>query len=280
MISTLNCKGQLLDLSVPVVMGILNTTPDSFYDGGRYNSVENALKQAEKMIQEGATILDIGGASSRPNADIVSEAAELDRTIPVIAAIHQQWPAQIISIDTWRAAVAREAVANGASIINDISGGSMDAQMFQTVADCGVPYILMHIQGTPQNMQQTPHYDDLITEVLDYFIEKVGQLRALGVKDIVLDPGFGFGKTIAHNYTLFRSMDQFSLILDLPLLVGISRKSMIYKLLETSSADTLSATCALNALALERGVRILRVHDVQPAIEVIKVWQAYSLLKT
>ncbi len=280
MISTLNCKGQLLDLSVPVVMGILNTTPDSFYDGGRYNSVENALKQAEKMIQEGATILDIGGASSRPNADIVSEAAELDRTIPVIAAIHQQWPAQIISIDTWRAAVAREAVANGASIINDISGGSMDAQMFQTVADCGVPYILMHIQGTPQNMQQTPHYDDLITEVLDYFIEKVGQLRALGVKDIVLDPGFGFGKTIAHNYTLFRSMDQFSLILDLPLLVGISRKSMIYKLLETSSADTLSATCALNALALERGARILRVHDVQPAMEVIKVWQAYSLLKT
>jgi dihydropteroate synthase len=277
MISTLNCKGQILDLSTTVVMGILNTTPDSFYDGGLYNSVENALKQAEKMIQEGATILDIGGASSRPNADIVSEAEELSRTIPVITAIHQKWPKQIISIDTWRASVAREAVANGASIINDISGGSMDPQMFQTVADCQVPYILMHIQGTPQNMQQTPHYDDIITEILDYFIEKVGQLRALGVKDIVLDPGFGFGKTITHNYTLFRAMDQFSPILDLPLLVGISRKSMIYKVLETSSADTLSATCALNTLALERGASILRVHDVKPAMDIIKIWQAYSL---
>ncbi len=277
MISTLNCKGQILDLSTPVVMGILNTTPDSFYDGGLYNSVEKALEQAEKMIQEGATILDIGGASSRPNAVIVSEAEELSRTIPVITAIHQKWPKQIISIDTWRASVAREAVANGASIINDISGGSMDPHMFQTVADCQVPYILMHIQGTPQDMQGTPHYDDIITEILDYFIEKVGQLRALGVKDIVLDPGFGFGKTIKHNYTLFRSMDQFSLVLNLPLLVGISRKSMIYKLLETSSADTLSATCALNALALERGVSILRVHDVKPAIDVIKIWQAYSL---
>jgi dihydropteroate synthase len=277
MISTLNCKGQILDLSTPVVMGILNTTPDSFYDGGLYNSVEKALEQAEKMIQEGATILDIGGASSRPNAGIVSEAEELSRTIPVITAIHQKWPKQIISIDTWRASVAREAVANGASIINDISGGSMDPHMFQTVADCQVPYILMHIQGTPQDMQGTPHYDDIITEILDYFIEKVGQLRALGVKDIVLDPGFGFGKTIKHNYTLFRSMDQFSLVLNLPLLVGISRKSMIYKLLETSSADTLSATCALNALALERGVSILRVHDVKPAIDVIKIWQAYSL---
>jgi dihydropteroate synthase len=277
MISTLNCKGQILDLSTPVVMGILNTTPDSFYDGGLYNSVEKALEQAEKMIQEGATILDIGGASSRPNAGIVSEAEELSRTIPVITAIHQKWPKQIISIDTWRASVAREAVANGASIINDISGGSMDPHMFQTVADCHVPYILMHIQGTPQDMQGTPHYDDIITEILDYFIEKVGQLRALGVKDIVLDPGFGFGKTIKHNYTLFRSMDQFSLVLNLPLLVGISRKSMIYKLLETSSADTLSATCALNALALERGVSILRVHDVKPAIDVIKIWQAYSL---
>jgi dihydropteroate synthase len=277
MISTLNCKGQILDLSTPVVMGILNTTPDSFYDGGLYNSVEKALEQAGKMIQEGATILDIGGASSRPDAVIISEAEELSRTIPVITAIHQKWPKQIISIDTWRASVAHEAVANGASIINDISGGSMDPQMFQTVADCQVPYILMHIQGTPQDMQRTPHYDDIITEILDYFIEKVGQLRALGVKDIVLDPGFGFGKTITHNYTLFRAMDQFSPILDLPLLVGISRKSMIYKLLETNSADTLSATCALNALALERGASILRVHDVKPAMDVIKVWQAYSL---
>lgn len=183
MISTLNCKGQILDLSTPVVMGILNTTPDSFYDGGLYNSVEKALEQAEKMIQEGATILDIGGASSRPDAVIVSEAEELSRTIPVITAIHQKWPKQMISIDTWRSTVAREAVANGASIINDISGGSMDPHMFQTVADCQVPYILMHIQGTPQNMQQAPHYDNLLTEVLDYFIEKVGQLRALGVKD-------------------------------------------------------------------------------------------------
>ena len=277
MISTLNCKGQILDLSTPVVMGILNTTPDSFYDGGLYNSVEKALEQAEKMIQEGATILDIGGASSRPDAVIVSETEELSRTIPVITAIHQKWPNQIISIDTWRASVAREAVANGASIINDISGGSMDPHMFQTVADCQVPYILMHIQGTPQDMQRTPHYDDIITEILDYFIEKVGQLRALGVKDIVLDPGFGFGKTITHNYTLFRSMDQFFHVLNLPLLVGISRKSMIYKLLETSSADTLSATCALNALALERGASILRVHDVKPAMDVIKIWQAYSL---
>jgi dihydropteroate synthase len=277
MISTLNCKGQILDLSIPIVMGILNTTPDSFYDGGRYNSVEKALEQAEKMILEGATILDIGGASSRPNADIVSEEEELDRTIPVIEAIHKNWPKQLISIDTWRASVARAAIAEGAAIINDISGGGMDPQMFPTVADCQVPYILMHIQGTPQNMQQAPHYDDLLTEVLDYFIEKVGQLRALGVKDIILDAGFGFGKTMTQNYTLFRSMDQLSHILNLPLLVGISRKSMIYKLLETSSADTLSATCALNALALERGARILRVHDVKPAMDVIKIWQAYSL---
>ena len=274
--TTLNCKGQLLHLSEPVIMGILNITPDSFYDGGQFMDAAQACARAAIMITEGATILDIGGASSRPNADIVPEAEELNRVIPIITAIRKEWPSQIISIDTWRASVAKAAVEAGASIVNDISAGSLDPLLLDTVAALHVPYILMHMQGQPQNMQQAPQYSNITTDVLDFLIQKTLLLRQKGIKDLIIDPGFGFGKTIEHNYELFRNMDQIQKVLNLPLLVGISRKSMIYKLLDTSPTETLPATSALNLLALQKGASILRVHDVKAAVEML---QLHKILK-
>ena len=269
---TLNCKGKLLDLSHPIVMGILNVTPDSFYDGGKYVSDTSILEKAAKMLEEGAQIIDIGGMSSRPGAEIISVQEELDRVLPSIEMIMKHYPEAIISIDTIRSAVAKQAVQSGASIINDISAGKFDDQLFQTVADLEVPYILMHMQGKPKDMQENPAYKDIALEVLDFMIAQVGQLRALGVKDICIDPGFGFGKSLDHNYQLLKKMHIFK-ILELPILAGISRKSMIYKLLNTTPDKALNGTSALHMIALQEGARILRVHDVREAVEVVQLWQ-------
>lgn len=270
---SLLCNGKLLDLTQPQVMGILNITPDSFFDGGKYGNEHAVLLQAEKMLQEGASILDIGGASSRPGAVEVPELEEMERVVPAITAILEKFPEAMLSIDTWRASVANAAIKAGASIVNDISAGSLDPKMFQVVADLGVPYILMHMQGTPGTMQKSPHYEDVVTEVLDFFIQQVAALRALGVKDIVLDPGFGFGKTVEHNYALLKRMEVFRNVLDLPVLAGISRKSMICKPLGVPPAEALNGTTALHMVALQQGASILRVHDVKEAREVIRLWE-------
>jgi dihydropteroate synthase len=270
--STLNCNGQLIDLSEPIIMGVLNVTPDSFFDGGKYENVKALLQQVGKMISAGAMIIDVGGMSSRPGAEIINVSEELSRVIPIIEQIKEHFPTIIISIDTVRSEVARQSVAAGASIINDISAGSIDDQMFETVAELNVPYILMHMQGKPEDMQQDPDYQDVTKNVLDFFIEKIRELRALGVKDIILDPGFGFGKTIQHNYQLLQNFAIFK-ILDLSLLAGISRKSMIYKVLDSTPEEALNGTTVLNTLALERGAKILRVHDVKEAKETITLWK-------
>jgi len=254
-------------------MGILNVTPDSFFDGGRYSGKDMALQQAEKMLAEGASILDVGGASSRPGAAEVSEKEEIERVIPVIEVIKSHFSEAIISIDTWRASVAKAAIEAGASMVNDISGGQFDGKMFETVATLGTPYILMHIQGTPSTMQQNPHYEDVVTEVLDFFIKKIEKLRALGVKDIVLDPGFGFGKTVEHNYQLLKNLHVFGNVTGLPVLAGISRKSMICKVLKVNPEHALNGTTALHMVALQQGAKILRAHDVKEATEVIRLWE-------
>ncbi len=270
---SINCCGRLLDISQPLVMGILNVTPDSFFDGGRYTLETNLLQQAERMLREGATLLDIGGASSRPGAVEVSEEEELARVIPVIAALSRHFPEAIFSVDTFRARVARESIAAGAALVNDISAGREDAALYATVADLQVPYILMHRQGDAQTMQLNPVYTDVVTEVLDFFIAEVSQLRALGVKDIVLDPGFGFGKTVAHNFQLLKNLHVFESVLGLPVLAGISRKSMICKVLKVNPADALNGTTALHIIALQQGAKILRVHDVREAMEVISLYE-------
>ena len=268
---TLNCKGQLLSLEQPIVMGILNVTPDSFYDGGQYTANSTILQQAEKMLKAGAKVIDIGGMSSRPGAEIIETEEELKRVIPAIEAIIKVFPDTIISIDTIRSEVAKAAVEAGASIINDISAGKLDDHFYQTVANLGVPYILMHMQGKPENMQEKPEYEDISLTVLDFFIKEVGKLRKLGIKDIILDPGFGFGKTIDHNYQLLNKLHTFQ-ILDLPILAGISRKSMIHKFLGITHQNALNVPTALNMVALQEGAKILRVHDVQEAIEVINLY--------
>jgi dihydropteroate synthase len=274
--TTINCRGQLLDLSRPVVMGILNLTPDSFFDGGKHLGEQAFLNQAEKMLREGATILDLGGASSRPGAAEVQEQEELQRVIPAIETILKNFPNTILSVDTWRAGVAREALNAGASIVNDISAGKLDEDLLQTVADFGVPYVLMHMQGIPGTMQQQPHYEDVVTEVLDFFIQKIVLLRGLGVQDIILDPGFGFGKTVEHNFSLLKNLHVFQNVLNLPVLAGISRKSMICKPLGIKPAEALNGTTALHVVALQQGARILRVHDVREAVEVIQLWELTS----
>jgi len=290
----LNCRGRLLDLSRPVVMGILNVTPDSFYDGGRYTHADAALRQAEKMLSEGAVILDVGGASSRPGAAEVPEKEEVRRTEGVIKAIAQRFPEAIISIDTWREGVARAAVEAGAGMVNSIKapappsppgGGetaSPPASLQIGEGSLGSPppgglggaaFVLMHMQGSPATMQQAPHYDDPVTEVLDFFIQKIALLRASGVHDIVLDPGFGFGKTVEHNYTLLRNLHVFRSVTGLPVLAGISRKSMIYKPLGIGPEQALSGTSALHMVALQQGASILRAHDVREAVEVVRLWE-------
>ncbi len=268
---TINCKGTLLSLETPIIMGILNVTPDSFFDGGQFNSVENALFQTEKMLEEGADIIDIGGMSSRPGAEVIDVESELKRVIPIIENITKRFPKAILSIDTVRSQVAKNAIESGGHIINDISAGQIDVNLYQTVADLQVPYVLMHMKGTPKTMQYQPKYDNVVEAVTDFFIQEVAILRKLGVKDIMLDVGFGFGKTIAHNYELLKKMNDFELF-DLPILAGISRKSMIYKYLDIEPQFALNGTTALNMVALQNGAKILRVHDVKEAKEVVKLF--------
>ena len=270
---TLNCNGKLLDLSRPRIMGILNLNPDSFYDGGRYNEIESALNQTEKMLSEGAHIIDLGGASSRPGAEIIPENTERERVIPVLKAVREAFPNALFSIDTWRSAIAAEALDEGASIVNDISGWSLDPTLPDLLGKRKPPYILMHMQGRPDTMQSNPEYTDVVQEVLDFFIEKVEALRARGLYDIVLDPGFGFGKTVEHNFTLLKNLSVFSSVLDLPVLAGISRKSMICKVLGVSPQNALNGTTALHMVALQQGAHILRVHDVKEAVEVVTLWE-------
>lgn len=268
--STLNCHGKILSLAAPVVMGILNVTPDSFYDGGEYTVPEKIVARAEKMLSEGATILDIGGYSSRPGAADIPVAEEINRVVPAIAAIRQAFPGTLLSVDTFRADVAEAAVQAGATLINDIAGGTLDGAMFATAARLKVPYILMHMRGTPQTMTQLTGYDDVVLELVAYFEQKIVQLRAAGVVDIILDPGFGFAKTVSQNFELLRRLDELKLF-ELPILAGLSRKSMTYKSLGVDASEALPGTIALNTIALMQGADILRVHDVKEAVQTIKL---------
>ncbi len=270
--STILARGKLVNLSKPKVMGIINVTPDSFYDASKYKEEKAVLKAAERMLSEGAAILDIGGMSSRPGARVIDEKEELERVLPAIRSIVHHFPQAILSIDTVRARVAEEAVANGAAIINDISAGLLDPEMPETVARLNVPYILMHMQGRPENMQENPQYEDVSREVLDFMIARIACFRQLGVKDIILDPGFGFGKSVHHNYRLLHDLGLFRHITGLPVLAGISRKSMINKVLNTTPSEALNGTTALNMVALLNGASILRVHDVKEAMETVKLY--------
>ena len=269
---TIRVNGQLMDLSTPKVMGILNVTPDSFYAGSRKETTSDIVNRVEQIITEGADMIDIGAYSSRPNAEHVSTKEEMARLRKGLEAIREVAPEAIVSVDTFRADVASMCVEEyGVALINDISGGQMDERMFDTVARLDVPYIMMHMQGTPQDMQQHIHYDHLRMEIMQYFALKVQDLHSRGVKDIIIDPGFGFGKTLEHNYELMAHLEDFKL-LELPLLVGISRKSMIYKLLDSSPEEALNGTTVLNTIALTKGVDILRVHDVKACVEAVRIF--------
>lgn len=270
----INVNGSLLDLSQPRVMGILNVTPDSFYAGSRTQTEAEIVRRVRQIVSEGAAIIDIGAYSSRPNADNVSSREEMERLRMGLKILFEIQPDAVVSVDTFRADVARMCVEEyGVAIINDIAAGEMDADMFHTVAALNVPYIMMHMQGTPQSMQQHPHYDNLLKEVFLYFARKVQQLRDLGVKDIILDPGFGFGKTMEHNYELLSHLEEFR-IFELPLLVGVSRKSMIYRLLDITPQEALNGTTVLDTICLLKGADILRVHDVKEAVETVRIVQA------
>jgi dihydropteroate synthase len=269
---TINCKGALIDLSVPAVMGILNVTPDSFFDGGRYKSDSDFLNQAESMLRDGATFIDVGAYSSKPNADFVSEDEELSRIVPIVELLISNFPEILLSIDTFRSAVAQNCIQYGAAIINDISAGHLDENMLPTVARLQVPYIKMHMRGTPQTMQSFTTYENIVQEMLFYFSERVQQARLFGINDIIIDPGFGFAKTLDQNYEVLQKLELFSNI-DLPVLVGISRKSMIYKLLNSSAKEALNGTSILNTIAIQKGANILRVHNVREAVECIKITQ-------
>ncbi|MBO5585578.1 MAG: dihydropteroate synthase [Bacteroidaceae bacterium] len=273
---TLNVRGRLLDLSKPQVMGILNVTPDSFYAGSRMKTEEAVRRRVRQIIAEGGSMIDVGAYSSRPGAADVSAGEEMERLRRGMRIVREEAPEIPVSVDTFRADVAKMAVEElGVDIINDISGGELDKEMFKTVAKLGVPYILMHMKGTPQTMQQAPHYEDLMKEVMLYFAEKVQQLRDLGQKDIVLDPGYGFAKTIDHNYELLKHQEMLE-VFELPLLVGVSRKSMIYRFLGSSPEEALNGTTVLNTLALQKGANILRVHDVKEAVEVVRLVEKFS----
>lgn len=263
---TLNCKGRLLVVDKPLVMGIINTTPDSFYEGSRFMDMQDILRQAEQMLRDGAEFLDIGGQSTRPGSSQVGAAEEMERVIPAIETISLHFPDAIISIDTYHAQVAQKAIDAGASIVNDISGGNFDEGMLETVALLGVPYVCMHTKGTPENMQQHAVYDDVTREVLDHFINKLAQCRKAGIKDVIIDPGFGFAKTIRHNFELLRNLGSLQM-LNCPIMVGLSRKSTIYKTLGTDAAGALNGTTVMNTIAIMNGAHILRVHDVKEAVE-------------
>lgn len=267
---TINCNGKLISLDQPKVMGILNVTPDSFFDGGKYKDDSSILRQVEKMVNEGATFIDIGAYSTRPGALEVDEANELKRIVPIISLILQKFPEAMLSIDTFRSNVARECIGNGAAIINDISAGLHDDNMLSTVANLNVPYIMMHMRGTPQNMQQKTEYKDILKEILLFFSERLSLAKSLGIKDILIDPGFGFAKNLNQNYEILRQLEMMSFI-DHPLLVGISRKSMIYKILDTTADQALNGTTALHMICLQKGAKILRVHDVKEAMECVKL---------
>lgn len=272
---TLNCKGRLLLLDKPIVMGIINATPDSFYSGSRYTGTDAILSVAEKMLNDGASILDIGGQSSRPGSKPVSADEELSRVIRPIEAITKRFPEAYISVDTYYSIVAKEAVDAGAVIVNDISAGKLDDLMIPVVSSLQVPYVLMHMKGTPQTMQEKPHYENISREILDFLINKVQEIREAGITDIIIDPGFGFGKAIRHNFQLLKNFSLFKM-LGLPLLAGLSRKSTICKTLNISPEDSMNGTTVLNTISLLNGASILRVHDVKEAAEAIKLFDAYQ----
>lgn len=266
----INCKGQLIDLSTPKVMGILNLTPDSFYDGGKYQDESIALKQVEKMLSEGATFIDVGAYSSRPNAKDVSETEELQRIIPIIELILKAFPETLISVDTFRSEVAKRCVETGACLINDISAGKLDDTMLQTVANLRVPYVMMHMKGNPQTMQSLNNYDNLVKDIIYYFSERIAAARSYGIIDVIIDPGFGFAKNITQNFELLSKLELLK-VLEKPMLIGLSRKSMIYKTLDSSADEALNGTSVLNTVALQKGASILRVHDVTEAMECVKL---------
>jgi dihydropteroate synthase len=267
---TLNCKGKLLVIENPIVMGIINATPDSFYEGSRFTGAQNILRHAEQMLKEGADILDIGGQSTRPGSRQLNEGEELSRIIEPIKLLHKHFPEAIISVDTYQSKVAVEAVSAGASIVNDISGGNLDDNMLSAVGKLGVPYICMHMQGTPQTMQKDPNYENVTKEVLDFFINKIDECKKAGIHDVIIDPGFGFGKTIRHNFALLKNLSVFQM-LEKPLLAGVSRKSTIYKTLGITANEALNGTTVMNTIALLNGANILRVHDVKEAKEAVKL---------
>lgn len=268
---TINCKGKLLDLSTPKVMGILNVTPDSFYDGGLYKDESSIINQVETMRNDGATFIDVGGYSSRPGAHFVSESEELNRVIPVIELIMRHFPDTLVSVDTFRSHVAKESIKNGAAVINDISAGKLDENMISTIGQLGVPYIMMHMKGDPETMQKHTDYNDLVKEINFYFAEQIAKAHEEQINDIIIDPGFGFAKTLEQNYELLNNLELLQLT-DKAILAGVSRKSMIYKTLNTTSKNALNGTTALHMVALQKGAKILRVHDVKEAMECVALY--------
>jgi dihydropteroate synthase len=271
---TLKCGNNMLNVDKPLVMGILNLTPDSFFDGGRYASMNACISHTDKMIEDGASIIDLGAVSTRPGADYVSEEQEIARLLPTLTLLTRKYPKTVFSVDTYRSKVAKLAAEAGAGIINDISGGSMDSCLIETVAKTGLPYILMHMQGTPPDMQKNPVYENVTKEVCNFFEDKLVSMHEYGIQQVILDPGFGFGKSIEHNYELLRELSVFKQF-NSPLLVGISRKSMIYKLLKISSEEAITSTSALHLVAVLNGADILRVHDVKEAVQVVKLAEMY-----
>lgn len=272
---TINCKGKLIDLTTPTVMGILNITPNSFFDGGKYKNESEILTRVEKMITDGATFVDIGAYSSKPSAEFVSEQEEIERIVPVVNLILKHFPETILSIDTFRSEVAKACIENGAAIINDIAAGLLDENMLEIIAKYKVPYIMMHMRGTPQTMQTLTDYNDIVKEMLFYFSERVAAARRLGINDLIIDPGFGFAKTLQQNFEVFQKLELFE-TLELPMLIGISRKSMIYKTLNSNAEEALNGTTVLNTLALTKGAKILRVHDVKQAMECVTLFNKIS----
>ena len=270
---TLNCNGKLIDLSTPKVMGILNVTPDSFYDGGKFKNDKSFLSQTEKLVSEGATFVDIGAYSSRPGADFVSEKEEINRLIPIVRLINDTFPKTPISIDSFRSNVIKESIQAGAAMVNDISAGQLDPMMFETVGKLGIPYIMMHMRGTPQTMQQMTTYSNVIKDVYTYFSERIYLARKYQIKDLIIDLGFGFSKTLEQNFKLLNSLDFYN-NLNIPILAGVSRKSMIYKTLETTADNALNGTSALHMIALDKGAKLLRVHDAKEAKECIKLYKS------
>ena len=272
---TINCKGQLIDLSKPKVMGILNVTPNSFFDGGKYKNADEIVAQVQKMLSEGATFIDIGAYSSKPNAEFVSVEEEIARIVPIVELLVQQFPNILISIDTFRSEVAEACILKGAALINDISAGKLDDLMLGVVAKYKVPYIMMHMRGTPQTMTIHTQYEDVFKEVLLYFSERIATARSLGIHDLIVDPGFGFAKTLEQNYEVLQKMELLQQ-LELPILAGVSRKSMIYKVLNTNASESLNGTTTLNTISLVKGASILRVHDVKEAVECVTLFNAMN----